>query len=308
MLFIESPLGGSNPPTTAQLIGMKGSNEKNGKRVNGKFEWIGGELPYYLPKYFNNGNDILKNDFLQKGVSNYCWPDEEDEYKKNLVTQPSDWRYRNKEVVYTFNSHGYRCEKEFDEIDWENSIVVFGCSMVFGQGVSDDETLPYFLSKLYNREVVNLGVPSCSNEFILDNAIRMKNKYGTPYAMIMMWTLSNRLPYYGEEALKHLGMWMNIESNVLGHPDYNAIVNNLYYNKSNEFSRLYNITQIGREIFADKTNYFDGSFFCETAHYGKCYDRFGFKNGARDLVHAGPEDLERIANEIKTIMDNEIIK
>ena len=84
--------------------------------------------------------------------------------------------------------------------------------------------------------------------------------------------------------------------------------NNLYYNKSNEFSRLYNITEMGRQIFADKTNYFDGSFFCETAHYGKCYDRFGFKNGARDLVHAGPEDLEKIANEIKTIMDNEIIK
>ena len=114
--------------------------------------------------------------------------------------------------------------------------------------------------------------------------------------------------FYGEESVKHLGMWGNFESNELGHADYNAIVNNLYYNKSNEFSRLYNTLQIGRELFADKTNYFDGSFFCETAHYGKCYDRFGFKNGARDLVHAGPEDLEKIANEIKTIMDNEIIK
>ena len=129
----------------------------------------------------------------------------------------------------------------------------------------------------------------------------MKKKYGIPYAMVMMWTLSNRLPYYGEDAMKHLGMWGNFESTNHGHPDYNAIVNNIFYNKSNEFSRLYNITEIGRQIFADKTNYFDGSFFCETAHYGKCYDRFGFKNDARDLVHAGPEDLERIANEIKTI-------
>jgi hypothetical protein len=94
----------------------------------------------------------------------------------------------------------------------------------------------------------------------------------------------------------------NITSEQILHPD------KICLSCLNEFSRLYNITQIGREIFADKTNYFDGSFFCETAHYGKCYDRFGFKNGARDLVHAGPEDLERIANEIKTIMDNEIIK
>lgn len=292
---------------------MKGSNKKNGQRVNGKFQWIGGSFIdgtsiYRLPRYLNGGDDFLKNDFLPKGKSNFCWPDEEDEYKKNLTTQPIDWKYRDKEVIYTFNSHGYRVEKEFDQIDWKNSIVVFGCSMSFGQGVSDDETLPYFLGKLFNREVVNLGVPSCSNEFILDNAIRMKNKYGLPYAMIMMWTLSNRLPYYGEESLKHLGMWGNFINNELGHADYNAIVNNLFYNKSNEFYRLYNITEIGRQIFADKTNYFDGSFFCETAHYGKCYDRFGFKNGARDLVHAGPEDLERIANEIKKIMDDEIIK
>lgn len=287
---------------------MKGSDAKNGQRVNGKFQWIGGETLYHLPNYLNDGNDIIKNYFLPKGESKYCWPDEEDEFKKNLETQPIDWRYRSKEVVYTFNSHGYRCKKEFKDIDWQNAIVVLGCSMVFGQGVSDDETLPYFLGKLYNREVVNLGVPSSSNEFMLDNAIRMKKTYGNPYAIVMMWTLSNRLPYYGETSIKHMGMWGNLESNDLGHADYNCIVNNLYYTKSNEFNRLYNITEIGRQIFADKTNYFDGSFFCETAHYGKCYDRFGFKNGARDLIHAGPEDLERIANEIKTIMDNEIIK
>jgi hypothetical protein len=287
---------------------MKGNNVKNGERVNGKFKWVGGESLYELPNYLNNGDDILKNFFLPKGKTKYCWPDEEDEYLKNLETQPQDWRYREKEVFYTFNSHGYRCEKEFDEIDWKNAIVVFGCSMVFGQGVSDDETLPYFLGKLYNREVVNLGVPSSSNEFILDNAIRMKNKYGVPFAMVMMWTLSNRLPYYGEKSLKHLGVWGNLESNQIGHSDYNSLVNNLFYDKSNEFNRTYNTIQIGREIFADKTNYFDGSFFCETAHYGKCYDRFGFKNGARDLVHAGPEDLEKIANDIKIILDNEIIK
>jgi hypothetical protein len=288
---------------------MKGSDAKEGKRVNGKFHWDGGITLYQLPEYLDNGEDILKNYFLPKGKMPYCWLDEIEEYKRNLLTQPEDWHYRNKEVVYTFNSYGYRVEKEFDSIDWKNAIVVFGCSMVFGQGVSDDETLPYYLSKLFNREVINLGVPSCSNEFILDNAIRMKKKYGLPYGMIMMWTLSNRLPYYGEKAIKHLGMWGNNEKhNQKYHADYDALVGNLYYDKSNEFSRLYNTIQSGREIFADKTNYFDGSFFNETAHFGKCFDRYGFKNDARDLVHAGPKDLERIANEIKTIMDNEIIK
>jgi hypothetical protein len=284
-------------------------NKKHGKRVNGKFEWIFGPQPLYtLPKYLNNCDDILKVNFFPKGKVNYCWSDEEEEFKKNLETQSSDWRYRKKKVYYTFNSYGYRCEKEFDEIDWKNSIVVFGCSMVFGQGVSDDETLPFFLSKLYNREVVNLGVPSCSNNFILDNAIRLVKKYGPPYAMIMMWTLSNRLAYYGEKSIKHLVVSENFESGEPNHPDYNTLISNLYFDKSNEFYTTFQIAEIGREIFSKQTNYFDGSFFCETAHYGKCYERFEFENGARDLVHAGPEDLERIANEIKIIMDDEIIK
>ena len=286
---------------------MKGSDEKHGKRVNGKFKWNGGEL-YHLPNYLNDGNDILKNHFLSKGKLKYCWPHEEDTFKQNLKTQPLDWKYREKEVYYTINSHGYRCEKEFDEIDWKNAIVVFGCSMIFGEGVSDDETLSYFLSKLYNREVVNLGVPSSSNEFMLDNAIRMKKKYGLPYAMIMMWTLSGRFPYYGEDTLSHVGISGNSEDDELGRPNFHHLVTNLYYNKSNEFNRLYNITEMGRQIFAEKTNYFDGSFFTETAHYGKCYDRFGFRNNARDLMHIGADDLEIVANEIKTIMDNEIIK
>ena len=287
---------------------MNGSEIKHGKRIDGRFQWVYGPYPMYnLPEYLNDGDDFIKINFFSKGKVKYCWEDEEYEFKKNLKNQPSDWSYREKEVYYTFNSYGYRCEKEFNEIDWKNAIVVFGCSMVFGQGISDDETLPYFLSKLYNREVVNLGVPSCSNDFILDNAIRMKNKYGMPYAMVMMWTLPNRLPYYGENSIKHLVMSGNFESNQLGHPDYDCLLTNLYFDKSNEFYRVSKITELGREIFAEKTNYFDGSFFCETAHYGKCYDRFEFKNGARDLVHAGPEDLERIAGEIKNILDSEII-
>lgn len=287
---------------------MKHINNKNGKRVSGKFRWDGGEKLYTLPTYLNDGNDIITNSFLPNKKVKYCFPHEEDSFFRDLKTQPEDWKYRNKEVTYTFNSQGYRVDKEFNQIDWKNSIVVFGCSMVFGEGVSDDETLPYFLGKLFNRQVINLGVPSCSNEFILDNAVRMKKKYGMPYAMIMMWTVPNRLPYYSEKAIHHLGIWPYKQNNQMGNADFDCIIQNLYYDKSNEFNRLYNITETARQIFSDKTNYFDGSFFDETAHYGKCFERFQFGNDARDLIHAGSEDLERIANEIKNIMDKEIIK
>ena len=42
---------------------MKGSNIKNGQRVDGKFQWIGGSYIggtsiYGLPKYLNDGDDF----------------------------------------------------------------------------------------------------------------------------------------------------------------------------------------------------------------------------------------------------------
>ena len=46
-----------------------------------------------------------------------------------------------KKFTYTLNSQGYR-EKEWRDIDWNNSYVFLGCSHTFGVGVPNDETLP----------------------------------------------------------------------------------------------------------------------------------------------------------------------
>jgi len=64
------------------------------------------------------------------------------------------------DVVYTINEDGYRQTPGFtgDE-KAEAPIVFYGGSMAFGEGVNDDETLPYFLAAEtgWSRPVLNLG-------------------------------------------------------------------------------------------------------------------------------------------------------
>ena len=90
-------------------------------------------------------------------------------YKKNLRSQPDDWRYRNKLVKYTLNTHNYRT-KEFNIIPWADSVVIFGCSFVFGIGAALDETIAAQLSSIIQKPVINMGAPGTSAMFSLYNS------------------------------------------------------------------------------------------------------------------------------------------
>lgn len=117
--------------------------------------------------------------------------DTEELYEKNLKIQPEDWVWRNKKFLYTMNSQGYRAP-EWDQIDWDNSILVFGCSQVFGIGVPDDETMCYHLSQILNINVVNLGMPGGS---IMGNWVNTQKilDYGiNPKAVIYNWPMPER--------------------------------------------------------------------------------------------------------------------
>ena len=69
--------------------------------------------------------------------------------------------YDNNPIRYNLNSHGYR-EKEFDSLDWENSIVCIGDSHVAGIGHHIDRTIPYYLNQITNMPTINLGIGAAS--------------------------------------------------------------------------------------------------------------------------------------------------
>ncbi len=63
------------------------------------------------------------------------------------------------DVLYTINEQGYRETPGIDAADGAGSIVFFGGSFAFGEGLNDDQTLPYFVAAEtnYHRPVLNLA-------------------------------------------------------------------------------------------------------------------------------------------------------
>lgn len=109
---------------------------------------------------------IRKNEFLVIDTDvDKCWSgtDTKKLYESNLKKQPKNWYYRNNNVRYTINSNGYRTY-EFKDINWKNSVIIFGCSQVFGIGLDDEYTISNQLSKLIKCPVINMGMGGVVND------------------------------------------------------------------------------------------------------------------------------------------------
>ena len=120
------------------------------------------------------------------GTLKFIADDSEELYKSNLQIQNSDWHYRTKKVEYKLNSAGFRCT-EFDTIDWQNAIVIHGCSQVFGVGIAEDETVTAQLRQLTDRPVINLGKVGASVTYTLANNMLLENNFPKPFAVINHW-------------------------------------------------------------------------------------------------------------------------
>ena len=79
-------------------------------------------------------------DQLSSGEHKFIGLDNSQRLEIRLRNSPKDWYYRTHEVKYILNSNKFRT-KEFKDIDWENSIVLIGCSNTFGIGVTEEDTI-----------------------------------------------------------------------------------------------------------------------------------------------------------------------
>jgi hypothetical protein len=124
-------------------------------------------------------------------ISEWIGTDTEERFRENLKSQPENWQWRNQQITYKLNSQNYRAP-EWDSIDWENSVVMFGCSQVFGVGVDEDQTLGYYLSELLNKPVINLGIPGGSSMALWINTEKLLDFGIKPLAVIYNWPSANR--------------------------------------------------------------------------------------------------------------------
>jgi hypothetical protein len=237
---------------------------------------------------------VRKNKFLPVDCNiskQFAGSDTEELFNANLKTQSANWEYRTKPVNYTYNKDFYRTG-EFKNLDWAKSIVIFGCSNVFGVGQDEHDTVSSTLERLAGIPVINMGVGGSSINFSLHNSIIMNQSYPTPHAVVHLWTEESRCVYYAKKKLFNLGSWKH------GHGNYfDAWTTEMYNYKTNAlFASL-----ISQQLWEGKCKYYEASYFGGTANTLKC-DRINDIDKARDLMHFGPKTTlytaEKIANKL----------
>ena len=114
---------------------------------------------------------------------------------------------KNKSTTYKTNKDGYRCP-EWDQIDWANSHLLFGCSVVHGVGLEDDETLDKHLSALLQEPVINLGVGGGSLPFILANTYKLIDAGVKPKSVILVEPEPSRVALFYKDKTEHVGSWV----------------------------------------------------------------------------------------------------
>ena len=142
-------------------------------------------------------------------VNAHCWKEEHEatnnsvpffEYSTDTIeafrkikpVMPKYWRWHNDNIAYRFNNEGFRLTTNFDKVDWKNSYVVFGCSMITGVGQAIDGTIVEYLRCNLDSPVINMGTAGGSSETVFNNFIKMITDYGVPKGCLFLWPEPSR--------------------------------------------------------------------------------------------------------------------
>ncbi len=77
--------------------------------------------------------------------------------------------------------------KEFNNIDYNNCMAVFGCSHTVGIGINNEDTWSYRIAKDKGLDLINAAVPGGSNNLMVINLVRLL-KTVKPKYIVMSWT------------------------------------------------------------------------------------------------------------------------
>lgn len=159
---------------------------------------------------FNTNFDHIETDKFKSQQVKFWGSDSEQLKNKNLVQfKPGHpWRkWEHADISYTVNRQNYRCP-EWHNIDWDDSILVFGCSNIFGIGLDDRDTVSECVSSHLHVPVINLGVPGSSVMFTWINSTKLREAGIAPRAVVYVWTYPERVTVLGDNnKVINSGQW-----------------------------------------------------------------------------------------------------
>jgi len=209
--------------------------------------------------------------------------DTEKLFRKNKKRENSDWIYRTKAIRYKTNELGFRAPP-MKNIDWKNTIVVFGCSNVFGIGLAEEDTLCHQLQEIIGIPVVNLGIPGSAIDLACFNSFFLHQNFPFPKSIVQIWT-----------SLERYTRFVSKKEVLAGHPVNRDYIRTM---KWGERSKIH-IAQDKELWRREPVIYYQGSFFAETVRKNK--DIVHLHTGedkARDLMHPGITDNRLAAEKV----------
>jgi len=187
--------------------------------------------------------------------------------------------YKNNTISYTLNSKGYRCP-EFNDVDWKNSIVIFGCSQTYGVGVDDTETYSHFLSKKLDIPVVNLGMGGTSIWYHVYNLKKIA-PLGPKHTILQIPDPSRFTIFGCDKKTDNIGIWSEL--------------------LHKHFFKIYNNNQINSKIYLEFAIDYMNKLLPNGLTYTfslESHNSITVLDVARDSAHIGPETHENIADVI----------
>ena len=120
---------------------------------------------YYEDKWDSKILNVKHSPLLKENIE-IGFVDKETKEKKFFVNENIDTKFLNKDKFIKFyNMHCSIYENtrfRYTQCNEKSkdSYIFLGCSFTFGDGLNDDETLPYFFSKVYNfkQNIINYGI------------------------------------------------------------------------------------------------------------------------------------------------------
>jgi hypothetical protein len=219
----------------------------------------------------------------ERGTIDFWQTDSKELFEQNLKTQPLDWYYRTNPIQYIVNDDGYRTQ-QFRNINWSESVVVFGCSQTFGIGLPEEYTIPNQLSSILNVPAVNMGIGASSISAALHNSIILKNGYSRPKAVVYLWPAINRTIYYHEDHVQNHGPWYTSPG------DYFQLWNKT---ESHSISNAL-LAQMTVKTFWKDIPFYEATLCQHTASAIGC--EFIIRiDRARDIMHPGIQTSQNIA-------------
>lgn len=228
--------------------------------------------------------------------------DSKNHFEENLNTQPLDWEYRTKSVLYNRNSLGHRCT-ELETLK-DDFVLFIGCSLTEGVGVALEDTFTYKLAQDLGLDYYNLGLAGSGADLLCENLSKwFLNIKKVPKLVVIQWPAPNRYYQRFTDGLTPVGAWIAVRNGIV----------------SDEVKQATKYDFVNEEVINNFVNASSAGYFehfstvlrTTTLNFLNCLgikyieftdEEFPKLDVGRDLIHPGTQSNTQLALFLRSII------